>query len=81
MIYSGRKCVAGYRTVRGVHCYRHLVLRHSGIMAACLVLSYSVTHSLTPHSTVLPEKLTGLQVVKKFPEDYGTGMFITTFPT
>jgi hypothetical protein len=38
-----------------------------------------LTHSLTPHSTVLLEKLTGLQLVKKFPAFYGTRMFITAF--
>jgi hypothetical protein len=31
---------------------------------------------LTPHSTVLLEKLTGLQQVKKFPAFYGTRTFI-----
>ena len=34
---------------------------------------------LTPCSTVLLEKLTGLQLVKKFPAFYGTRRFITTF--
>ena len=33
----------------------------------------------TPWSTVLLEKLTGLQLVKKFPAFYGTGRFITAF--
>jgi hypothetical protein len=28
---------------------------------------YLLTHSLTPYSTVLLEKLTGLKLVKKFP--------------
>jgi len=32
---------------------------------------------LTPCSTVLPEKLTGFQLVKKFPAFYGTRRFIT----
>jgi hypothetical protein len=32
---------------------------------------------LTPWSRVLPEKLTGLQLVKKFPTFYGTRKFIT----
>jgi hypothetical protein len=32
---------------------------------------------LTPSSKVLLEKLTGLQLVKKFPAFYGTRMFIT----
>jgi hypothetical protein len=34
-------------------------------------------YSLTPHSADLVEKLTGLQLVKKFPEFYGTWRFIT----
>jgi hypothetical protein len=38
--------------------------------------AYSV---LTPWSRVLLEKLTGLQLVKKFPAFYGTRRFITTF--
>jgi len=38
---------------------------------------YLLTHSLTPFSTVLLEKLTGLQLVKKFPAFHGTRTFIT----
>jgi len=34
---------------------------------------------LTPRSRVLPEKLTGFQLVKKFPAFYGTQSFITPF--
>ena len=34
-------------------------------------------HLLTPWSRVLLEKLTGLQLVKKFPAFYGTQRFIT----
>jgi hypothetical protein len=34
---------------------------------------------LAPWSRVLLEKLTGLQLVKKFPTFYGTQMFITAF--
>jgi hypothetical protein len=34
---------------------------------------------LTSWSGVLLEKLTGLQLVKKFPAFYGTGSFITAF--
>jgi len=34
---------------------------------------------LTPSSTVLPEKLTGSQLVKKFPAFYGTWRFIPAF--
>jgi hypothetical protein len=37
------------------------------------------THSLTPWSRVLLEKLTGFQLVKKFPAFYGNRMFISAF--
>ena len=36
-----------------------------------------ITYLLTPWSKVLLEKLTGLQLVKKFPAFYGTRKFIT----
>ena len=39
----------------------------------------SLTHLLTPWSRVLLEKLTGFQLVKKFPAFYGTRVFITAF--
>jgi hypothetical protein len=35
------------------------------------------TYLFTPWSRVLLEKLTGLQLVKKFPAFYGTGRFLT----
>ena len=41
------------------------------------LLTYLLTHSL--HGAVLLEKLTGLQMVKKFPARYGTRRFITAF--
>jgi len=41
------------------------------------ILTYLLTHSLTPWCRVLLEKLTGLQLVKKFPAFYGTRRFIT----
>jgi len=34
---------------------------------------------LTPHSRCLLQKLTGSQLVKKFPAYYGTGRFVTAF--
>ena len=47
------------------------------------LLTYSLTHSvtylLTRRSTVLLEKLTGSQLVKKFPAFYGTSRFISAF--
>jgi len=39
----------------------------------------SFTYLLTPWSRVLLEKLTGSQLVKKFPTFYGTRRFITAF--
>jgi len=44
-----------------------------------LIITYLITHSLTPYSTVLLEKLTVSQPVKKFPTFYETRWFITTF--
>jgi hypothetical protein len=43
------------------------------------LLTYLLTHSLTLWSRVLLEKLTDLQLVKKFPTFYGTRRFITAF--
>jgi len=37
------------------------------------------TNELTPWIRVLPEKLTGPQLVRKFPAFYGTRRFITAF--
>ena len=41
------------------------------------LLTYLLTHSLTPYNTVLLEKQTGSQLVKKFPAFHGTRKFIT----
>jgi len=43
------------------------------------LLTCLLTYVLTPCSTVLLEKLTGFQLVKKFPAFYGTRRFITAF--
>ena len=43
------------------------------------LFTYLLTYLLTPRSRVLLEKLTGFQLVKKFPAFYGTGGFITEF--
>jgi hypothetical protein len=46
--------------------------------ALCGVETWNLlTYLLTPHSTVLLQKLIGLQLVKKFPAFYGTRRFIT----
>ena len=49
--------------------YFHLHINHKG--------NGMITYLLTPWSRVLLEKLTGLQLVKKFPAFYGTRRFIT----
>ena len=41
------------------------------------LLTYLLTHLLTPRCRVFFEKLTGLQLVKKFPAFHGTRRFIT----
>ena len=41
--------------------------------------TYLLSYLLTPWCRVLLEKLTGLQLVKKFPAFYGTRRFITAF--
>ena len=41
------------------------------------MLTYLLTYLLTPWCIVLLEKVTGLQLVKKFPAFYGTRRFIT----
>ena len=43
------------------------------------LLAKLLTYSLTPWNRVLLEKLTGLQLVKKFPAFHGTRRFITAF--
>jgi hypothetical protein len=45
-------------------------------IATCEITLH-VTNLLTPWSRVLLEKLTGLQLVKKFPAFYGTRRFLT----
>src|SRR5215470_2417240 len=42
-----------------------------------MILTYLLTYLLTPWCRVLLEKLTGLQLVKKFPAFYGTRRLIT----
>ena len=46
------------------------------VLYMCICWFY---YLLTPWSTVLLEKLTGFQVVKKFPSFYGNPRFITVF--
>ena len=44
-----------------------------------LVMFSTVTYLLTPWSSVFLEKLTGSQLVKKFPAFHGTRRFNTAF--
>jgi hypothetical protein len=48
------------------------------LFVTCL-FTYFLTYSLTPRSTVLLEKLTGSQLVQKFPAFYETWKFTTAF--
>ena len=43
------------------------------------ILLHLLPYLLTPYSIILFEKLTGSQLVKKFPTFYGTRMFNTAF--
>jgi len=43
------------------------------------ILTYFPSYLLTQWSRVVPEKLTGSQLLKKFPAFYGTRRFITAF--
>ena len=47
------------------------------IIVTMVAFVTQVTYLLTPWSTVLLEKLTGSQLVRKFPTFYGTRRFIT----
>ena len=45
----------------------------------CTLSLYECTYLLTPWSRVVLHKLTGFQLVKKFPAFYGNRKFITAF--
>jgi hypothetical protein len=46
---------------------------------ATYLFTYLLTYLLTACSRVLLKKITGFQIVKKFPTFYGTQRFITAF--
>jgi len=52
---------------------------HITYLLTYYLYTYSVTHLHTPLIRVIHEKLTGSQLVKKFPAFYGTWRFITAF--
>ena len=61
---------------------KSIKLRRKGnIFHVTLPLTYLLTYLLTPWCRVLLEKLTGLQLVKKFPAFHGTRRFITALTT
>jgi hypothetical protein len=61
-------------------CDYYLVKLHvSGKQISSYRGNVELTYTLTPSSTVLLEKLTSSQLVKKFPAFYGTRRFITAF--
>jgi len=49
------------------------------LLCIFLIHSFQAPHLLTPGSRVLLQKLTGSQLVKKFPAFYGTWRFFTMF--
>ena len=58
--------------------YCEFRFRHFAFGARCSTSGNLIPYLLTPWSRVLLEKLTGSQLVKKFPAFYGTRRFITT---
>ena len=56
-----------------------LSLAYLRIYLFTYLLNYLLTYLLTTWNKVLLEKLTGFQLVKKFPAFYGTRRFITAF--
>ena len=61
--------------------YRHLLIFKLQDFNSLVTYlhTYLLTYLLIPWSRVLLEKLTGFQLVKKFPSFYGTRRFITAF--
>jgi len=76
--------VSMFREVFCEGCYTEHLLEHGHNWWPKHVAGYGLykiilTYFLTPWCRVLLEKLTGLQLVKKFPAFYGTRRFITAF--
>jgi hypothetical protein len=60
-------------------CFKAPTCGHGDLYEFPLISTNSLTHSPTPCSRVLSKKLTGPQVVNKFPILYETWRFITAF--
>ena len=59
-------------------CNNDPLVHHDHIIIICILIDiFIITYLLTPWFRVLPEQLTGLQLVKKFPAFHGTRRFIT----
>ena len=79
---AGRSHSSSELCERGCSQCGHLVTYLYTYLLTCLLtylLTYLLAYLLTPRSRVLLEKLTGSQLVKKFPTIYGTRGFITAF--
>ena len=75
---STKKVETLWRVCARLTAVQYSVQRH-GIYIHRTVTENKKTGLITPRGTFLPEKLTGFQLVKKFPAFYGTRRFITTF--
>ena len=70
VLYEVNIKIGGVGTIQSVKTHHHTI---------CMIGILSITpYLLTPWCRVLLEKLTGLQLVKKFPAFHGTRRFITT---
>jgi len=58
---------------------KHYNTHHTMSYLLAYILTCLLTYLLNPWFRVSLEKLTSLQLVKKFPAFYGTRRFITTF--
>jgi hypothetical protein len=70
---------AGYPPFTGLTCALNIMDIISTILELCAPFPDILIYLLTPWSRVLLEKLTGLQLVKKFSAFYETRRFITAF--
>ena len=60
-----------------LYIYIYIVIYHIFLPLNCMKLDHFHCYFLTPWCRVLLEKLTGLQLVKKFPAFHGIRRFIT----
>jgi prepilin signal peptidase PulO-like enzyme (type II secretory pathway) len=57
----------------------YLMMLMTIVMIMMIIIIVIIIIIITPRSRVIPEKLTGPQLVKKFPTFYGNQGFITAF--